>query len=355
VNHLDLFSGIGGFTLAARWAGIRTVGFSEIDPFASAVLKKHWPKIKNYGDIRTITKTTIPGEINLITGGFPCQPFSTAGKQRGRDDPRDLWPEMFRVIKEYRPAWVVGENVAGFVTMELDRTLADLEAEGYTARAFIIPACAVNAPHRRDRVWIVAHTESQQPVLVGTVTDAGTRCTAVADPELPGRHGTQDAARTLERTPRDETWTQAIEQFARRARESVASNAESEQVHAVPESGVLAQHSDGHFASPDAHGGRSQEQQLPPAGDQQCDQSFADAQGAGLPCGDNGSWEEQLWRGYPFEHWRYANWFEAATGLCGMGNGLPQRTHRIKALGNAIVPQVAYEILKIINPPETKQ
>lgn len=331
MNHLDLFSGIGGFTLAARWAGIRTVGFSEIDPFASAVLKKHWPKIKNYGDIRTITNTTIPDKINLITGGFPCQPFSTAGKQRGRDDPRDLWPEMFRVIKEYRPAWVVGENVAGFVTMELDRTLADLETEGYTARPFIIPACAVNAPHRRDRVWIVAHTEHAR------------------------LNGTQESEGAQQGDDAEPAWAQAIEQFARCARQSIAPNAEGEQVHAVSKSGLLAQHCDSNLASPDAHGGRSEEQQLPPTGYQQCDQSLADAEGAGLPCSDNGQGEEQLWRGYPFEHWRNSNWFEAATGLCGMGNGVPQRTHRIKALGNAIVPQVAYEILKIINPRKTKQ
>ena len=161
-NHLDLFSGIGGFALAACWCGFNTVGFSEIDPYASAVLKKNFPTIKNYGDIRTITRQSVPERIEIITGGFPCQPFSTAGKRRGKEDHRDLWPEMFRVIKEFKPTWVLGENVAGFVNMELDRTITDLEAEGYEVQPLIIPACAVGAPHRRDRVWIVAHADGNR-------------------------------------------------------------------------------------------------------------------------------------------------------------------------------------------------
>lgn len=162
MNHLDLFSGIGGFALAARWAGFNTVGFSEIDPYASAVLKKHWPDIKNYGDIRQINRQTLRERVDIITGGFPCQPFSTAGKRRGKDDHRDLWPEMFRVIKEFKPTWVLGENVAGFVNMELDRTVSDLEAEGYEIQPIIIPACACGGAHRRDRCWIIAYSNSNR-------------------------------------------------------------------------------------------------------------------------------------------------------------------------------------------------
>jgi DNA (cytosine-5)-methyltransferase 1 len=179
LNHLDLFSGIGGFALAVDtvWPN-STHTFVEIDPFCQEVLRKHWPKSKIYGDIRTITNTRITepgglpsnarkevseiGKVHILTGGFPCQPFSVAGKKRGTADDRHLWPEMLRVIKESQPTWVIGENVAGIVNMVLEQTCLDLEAEGYEVWPIVIPACAVNAPHRRDRVWIVAHRQSEQ-------------------------------------------------------------------------------------------------------------------------------------------------------------------------------------------------
>jgi len=353
VNHLDLFSGIGGFALAAEWCGITTIGFSEIDPYACAVLKERWPKIKNYGDVRQITRETLVEGVDLITGGFPCQPFSTAGKRRGKEDDRFLWPELLRVIKEFRPTWVLGENVAGFINMELDSAAADLAAEGYEVQPVVIPACAVNAPHRRDRVWIIAHTEH------------------------PGFDASKKSESSTKRNDLNASRSYAVEQLAGCTGESASPDASGQKNHALPKSGVLTEHCDdrilvadtgrryqgrkekserpssisagcGQSAIANAHGGRSKEQQLPSEGNQQCHQPTPDAQGAGLPGGDHGSWQEQLWRGYPFEHWRNSNWFEAATGLCGMGNGLPARTHRIKALGNAIVPQVAYEILKKI-------
>ncbi|NBW23217.1 MAG: DNA (cytosine-5-)-methyltransferase [Caulobacteraceae bacterium] len=154
-THLDLFSGIGGFALAAKWNGYRTVGFCDNEPYAQAVLRKHWPEIQCHKDIREVRGELYAG-VTLITGGFPCQPFSVAGKQRGKDDNRYLWPEMLRVIREARPAWIIGENVAGIVNLALDTVCADLEAEGYEVEPVIIPACAVDAPHRRDRVWIIA-------------------------------------------------------------------------------------------------------------------------------------------------------------------------------------------------------
>jgi DNA (cytosine-5)-methyltransferase 1 len=157
-THLDLFSGIGGFALAAKWNGYRTVGFCDNEPYAQAVLKKHWPEVPCHKDIREVRGDLYAG-VSLLTGGFPCQPFSVAGKQRGKDDNRYLWPEMLRVIREARPAWIIGENVAGIVNLALDTVCSDLEAEGYEVEPIIIPACAVDAPHRRDRVWIVAHAK----------------------------------------------------------------------------------------------------------------------------------------------------------------------------------------------------
>ena len=157
---LDLFSGIGGFSLGLERSGpFRTVAFCEQDKFCQAVLRKHWPGVPIYDDVRTID---FEGDIDIITGGYPCQPFSVAGKQKGAADDRHLWPSMFEIIKHKRPRWVVAENVAGHITMGLDEVLFDLEGQGYTARPVVIPACAVDAPHRRDRVWIVAHADSQR-------------------------------------------------------------------------------------------------------------------------------------------------------------------------------------------------
>lgn len=155
---LDLFSGIGGFSLGLERAGMQTVAFCERDEYCRAVLAKHWPGVPCFDDIHNIDADGLGrlGRIDLVCGGFPCQPFSVAGRQKGKDDDRHLWPEMHRVIALARPTWVIGENVAGLIAMALDDVLADLESIGYTTRTFVIPAAAVGAPHRRDRLWIIA-------------------------------------------------------------------------------------------------------------------------------------------------------------------------------------------------------
>gem|GEM_PF-954377 len=145
---------------------MRTVAFCEVDEFCRAVLRKHWPGVPIFGDIRELDADGLDriGPVDLVCGGFPCQPFSVAGKQKAHADDRYLWPEMRRVIALARPTWVICENVVGIITLALDDVLADLEGLGYAARPFVIPACAVGAPHRRDRVWIIArdaHGEGQ--------------------------------------------------------------------------------------------------------------------------------------------------------------------------------------------------
>lgn len=160
MNHIDLFSGIGGFSLAARWCEIETIQFVEIDKFCQKVLAKNFPSVPCHDDIKTFDATKFNG-IDLLTGGFPCQPFSNAGKRKGFQDDRYLWPDMFRTITECKPTWIIAENVPGIVS-HIDHILMDLEKANYFCRTFIIPASAVKAPHKRDRVWIIAHNNRKR-------------------------------------------------------------------------------------------------------------------------------------------------------------------------------------------------
>ena len=201
-THLDLCSGIGGFALAARWLGMQTIGFCEIDPFCQRVLAKNFPGVPIHDDLTTLRSNDVRewitsaeqgirhdggiapdaatvqrtpfewsepdgiaderGTVGLITGGYPCQPFSLAGKRLGAEDDRHLWPYIAALVAELRPRYCLFENVAGHITLGLDRVLADLEAIGYTCRPVVVPACALNAPHRRDRVWLMAHADDQR-------------------------------------------------------------------------------------------------------------------------------------------------------------------------------------------------
>ena len=169
---ISLFSGIGGFELAAEWAGWQNVVSCEINPFGRQVLNHYWPNAYHHDDIKTLTFEKIDYELKqrfganwnaddiILTGGFPCQPYSAAGKRLGKEDERHLWPEMRRLIREVQPKWVVGENVLGLVNwsggLVFEEVQADLESEGYEVQPYVLPAASVNAPHKRDRVWFVA-------------------------------------------------------------------------------------------------------------------------------------------------------------------------------------------------------
>ncbi len=195
LTHLSLFSGVGGLDIAAHWAGFKTVGLCEWADYPHEILHKRFPDVPIWRDIRTLTggdfyDRTGLRTVDIISGGFPCQPFSIAGKRKGRDDDRYLWPEMCRVISEIRPTWVIGENVAGILSMvepvgeaelvgadiaigentevriydqreryTLENILQDLERIGYSVQPFIIPAAGVGANHRRERIAIVGYTE----------------------------------------------------------------------------------------------------------------------------------------------------------------------------------------------------
>lgn len=200
MNHASLFSGIGGFDLAAKEVGWNNVFQCEIDPFCQSVLKYYFPKTVLYEDIKRTDFTSWKGKIDVLTGGFPCQPFSVAGQRKGADDDRYLWPEMLRVIRETRPRWVIGENVAGITNMVqpgsetdvetksdqdeenyketileqeyiINTICDDIEREVYSVQPIIIPACGVGAPHRRDRVWFIAHSNGSRGLQFGERRD----------------------------------------------------------------------------------------------------------------------------------------------------------------------------------------
>ena len=164
MTHGSLFSGIGGFDLAAQWMGWENVFHCEWNEFGQKVLHHYWPKAIQYNDITKTDFSIHRGEIDILTGGFPCQPYSTAGKRKGKEDERHLWPQMLRAIREIQPSYVVGENVRGLVNwsngLVFHEVQVDLETEGYEVLPFLLPACAVNAPHRRDRVWFVAYAKN---------------------------------------------------------------------------------------------------------------------------------------------------------------------------------------------------
>ena len=160
---LDLCSGIGGFSLGLQRAGMETVAFCEIDEFWRKILNKHWPDVPVFKDIKSLANGSeglIP-ECDLICGGVPCQPFSVANanQRKGQEDDRHLWPYMFEIVKQQKPAFVIVENDAGFVNMALDDVLSDLESEGYAAQSYLIPACSIDAPHRRERCWVISYRD----------------------------------------------------------------------------------------------------------------------------------------------------------------------------------------------------
>ena len=290
LTHIDLFSGIGGFTLAGEWAGFRTVVFCEKEEFCQKVLKKHWPEIPIIPEIRDFDGTKWRG-ATLLTGGFPCQPFSDAGRKRGKEDDRYLWPQMLRVIKEAKPRWILAENVPGIFRMALDTVLSDLEGEGYTTGTLIIPACGLNAPHRRDRVWIIAYNGISQSM---ELSRSKQKC----------RNGIGDSNQDTPDSDR--------------------------------------------FNGNDARFGTGKIPFIEKAKIQGCDSS--NSAGSGLPESQEDRLRESVFyaqRG----NWQIP-WIEAATRFCRVDDGVSNRIHRLKALGNAIVPQIAAEIMRGIRTIE---
>lgn len=326
MTHASLFSGIGGFDLAAEWCGMTNVFQVEIDQFCQKVLEKNFPNTKRYGDIKQFDGTEYRGTIDVLSGGFPCQPFSQAGKRAGTEDDRYLWPEMLRVIREIQPQWVVGENVAGLITwnngLVFEQVCADLEAEGYEVQPLVIPACAVNAPHRRDRIWFVAHSKG-----------IGTRRESRGVPE----------SNEWEESERQKEWNADTEYASGIPTTNSIGNAQGSayggirrisgrEYESVKERGSVWSNSPNSHVQHASHtvdkGLQGHEQPRTPCEGERKSQSTTQC-----------AWDE--------------DWSEVATRLCRMDDGLPRvvdRAKRLKALGNAIVPQIAFQIFRALPP-----
>ena len=275
--------------------GWTNVFHCEINPFGQKVLKYYWPEAISYGDIKTTDFTIHRGQIDVLSGGVPCQPASTAGKRKGKSDDRWLWPEWTRAVREIRPRFAVAENVRGLLSLEgglvFDQVLSDLESEGYEVLPFLLPACAVNAPHRRDRIWIVAHRTED-----GIVTNS--------------RHTGQE--RRIEER----------QQLGGR-REAWSEPSSLSQIGSTPDTGSIGQQ-----------------------GQRKHDQSSSSKEGRN---------RQADWTHDANERWER---FPTQPPLCGRNDGLPpellgitvskHRKESLMAYGNAIVPQVAYGIFKAL-------
>ena len=316
-THLDLFSGIGGFALAARWAGIETMQFVENEEFAQKVLTKNFPGVPIHDDIKTYRANGIVSPF-LLTGGYPCQPFSQAGKRRGQNDDRHLWPEMFRVIQECRPTFVLAENVSGHIKLGLEEVLTDLESENYQSQVFHIGAVAKDAPHRRMRVWIVANSqyspdrtnggeEREEESIQGINRETGL-------PRLPC--GTSSDSRDVANSE-----CKRLEGF----------RGECE----LGESGKKRQVS----RSSDVADSDSKRRRL-----RKTNREDAEDVRESSRC-------EEHWEGEPIPGLGgtlsdgISTWMDEPD-IPRVGVKIPDRTKRLKAIGNAIVPEIAYEIIR---------
>lgn len=380
ITHASLFSGIGGAELAASWMGWENVFHCEINPFCRLVLEYWFPNSTSYEDITTTDFTPWRGKIDILTGGFPCQPFSLAGSRKGAEDDRYLWPHMLRAVREIQPAWVVGENVAGLLTMvqpgetahvasqaalfgedndpvtrmrqtyTLEAICQDLEDAGYSVQPFLVPACAVGAPHRRDRVWIVARLAAD----TAGIGRAG-RCAAGGrhddNPPL-GRDllGTA-AGRGGERIAPHSSDAGAETMQCGRQDRVRADGASAHADHA----GRVEQHAPAQPSKEELNSGLRDKWTAPHAQQQQGERLGLEQQ---EPCraqqgqfGGSRCQDDSL----PADRWAA---FPTQSPVCSRHDGFPAlldgitfpkwREESLKAYGNAIVPQVIYEIFRAI-------
>jgi len=328
MRHVDLCSGIGGFALGFEWAGLsKPVLFCDIEPWSRKILAKHWPDVPIAEDVKELANDPdglIP-DCDIITAGYPCQPFSVAGQRRGTEDDRHIWPYIFSIIQRKRPSWCVFENVYGHVSMGLDEVLFDLESETYAARPFIVPACGVNAPHRRDRLWIIArnvgdtkHDGSFTSTIKRSVKEAGYN-------KSEGQSEASQSAGTSQ--PRDSA--------------SMEGSAKADNV---------AYASRLHINGSGEHSQQS-ERQVPQLGDSRGSVNVAYTaskrqQGSRLHGRPQHQTQDQVGQADRADNssQRNAHFWLPEPAICRVVNGIPRRVDRLRGLGNAIVPQIAEQI-----------
>jgi len=378
---LDLFAGIGGFSLAAHWMGWQTVAFVEKEPFCHKVLRKNFgQEIEIHDDIFNFDGRSLRGAVDIITGGFPCQPFSAAGKRKGRNDERHLFPQMLRVISEVRPRWVVAENVRGLLSIESGRVFAEvitsLESEGYEVITFCVPASALNAPHRRDRLWIVAHAiESGAGSESGSVTDERRQSCESRGEGIRQRNGAISSsginATDSNASHSDNSGSRASQSEVIAKRPPFSGERQQSQLelsgHGETAANTGHEYESWHSERLEACATEWATSDLYPercsSESQDENRDTANGNDEGLQRGDKGtnsSREPQAGIGLRNRNAWQEPWLDVAARTCvrGVDAGLPNgldiigkrdhRTARLKALGNSIVPQIAHEIFKAI-------
>ena len=330
---LDLFSGIGGFSLGLERAGFETVAFCEIDKYCQEVLKKIWNK-KIYNDVKEITKQKLKSDgiefPEVITGGFPCQPFSIAGSRKGSNDSRYLWPEMFRIIKEFKPRWIIGENVRNIINIQdgmvFENVCTDLEGEGYEVRAFNIPAAGVGAPHKRERIWIVAHSKSERSQR------------SRGQESSKNINGFQQNKEEIQ----SEIWSES-ERRSRTFRDEDVENSRR----------TLRQGSELKGENENETRERYADQYQRPSSTSESDVADTYSQRQQEQCGTESVQKEGNESQRSSSQARHTGW-ESEPDVGRVAHGLSGRVHRLKALGNSIVPKIAEEIGRAIAIAEKK-
>ena len=324
MTHGSLFSGIGGFDLAAEWMGWDNIFHCEWNSFGQKVLKHHFPNSISYNDITKTDFSIHEGRIDILTGGFPCQPYSTAGLRKGKADERHLFPEMLRAIKEIKPRWVIGENVRGLVSwnggMVFNEVCDDLEREGYEVQPFLIPAASINAPHRRDRIWFVAFNSKSQRSASFREFCQGQNYESIG---IRGDDKKNDVANTI---------GLRLEHIKERGN-IYKSPSKTQSERSESTKSIKANGNNG-----DASNSISKRGQLQASGEYTSKQAFR---------GDGKKRTTREWEKFPTVS-------PVCIGDDGLSNRLDSitfskwRKESIKAAGNAIVPQVAHEIFKTI-------
>jgi len=320
---LDLFSGIGGFSLGLEWAGMSTKAMCEKDPYCRKVLSKHWPDLTIHEDIRDLDGKEYANSIDVVAGGFPCQPFSVAGERKGKLDDRHLWPEMFRVIKESKPRWVIGENVFGFINMALDDVQSDLESEHYEVRKFVLPAVAVDAKHRRDRCFVIAYRREAQSMAYSRCESERFSFNRSGDERIHGEEERQwsEEGDGFTNSSQALAYTNGERQLQQRGTEQevrgwVGNSGEQDVAHSYNEGIQRSEKPRGHGEI----GEESNDQHIERCGGGSVGLSNTERQACWLP-------EPRVGR---------------------VAHGVPNRVDRLKGLGNAVVPQLIQAIGEIV-------